>query len=241
MRYGSAATSRAIIGLAIVLATATQPACGRDTLPAEFLGRWDYTGSSGGITGSASSAGEPAFIVINSDNTLEDHNADGTRIRTAPFTVARASTIYSRLPDGPQTQEPRPEDVATIDGIIRAYYEVVSGPAGEAADAARDRTLHHPDAWVAIAGTDSAGAPVVRVVTLAEYHGTNPPRGAGFFEYETDRVVSRSGSMAHVWSSYASARTPDGEPFARGVNSITLFHDGRRWWIMGWMFDSSAG
>ena len=58
---------------------------------------------------------------------------------------------------------------------------------------------------------------------------------------ELKRVVSRSGNMAHVWSSYASARTEGGEPYARGVNSITLFHDGERWWIMGWMFDSSAG
>ena len=30
-------------------------------------------------------------------------------------------------------QAARPEDVATIDGIIKAYYEVVSGPAGETA------------------------------------------------------------------------------------------------------------
>ena len=32
-----------------------------------------------------------------------------------------------------------------------------------------------------------------------------------------------------------------GKPYARGVNSITLFYDGTRWWIMGWMFDSAAG
>jgi hypothetical protein len=137
-------------------------------------------------------------------------------------------------------QEVRPADVASIDGILRAYYEVVSGPAGAAPDAARDRTLHHPQAWVAIAATDSAGTPTVRVITLAEYHGDNAPRREGFWEWETDRVVSRSGSMVHVWSSYASARTEGGEPFARGVNSITLFHDGSRWWIMGWMFDSAA-
>lgn len=136
--------------------------------------------------------------------------------------------------------EPRPEDVATIDGIIRAYYEVVSGPAGEAADAARDRTLHHPDAWVAIAGTVEGGRPRVRVMSLDDYHGERAPRAQGFWEWETDREVRRSGNMAHVWSHYASARTPDGEPLARGVNSITLFHDGDRWWIMGWMFDTSA-
>lgn len=138
-------------------------------------------------------------------------------------------------------QEARSEDVSSIDGIIRAFYEVVSGPAGEVADVARDRSLHHPDAWVAIAGRDSGGQPVVRVMTLDEYHGENRPRQQGFWEWETDRVVSRSGNMVHVWSSYASARAEGGEPFARGVNSITLFHDGTRWWIMGWMFDSAAG
>ena len=136
---------------------------------------------------------------------------------------------------------PRPEDVATVDGILRAYYEVVSGPAGESADVERDRSLHHPDAWVAIANVDRSGTPSVRVMTLDGYHGDNAPRQAGFWEWETDRVITRSGNMVHVWSSYASARTQGGEPFTRGVNSITLFHDGERWWIMGWMFDSSGG
>lgn len=138
-------------------------------------------------------------------------------------------------------QTPRPEDVSSIDGIIKAYYEVVSGPAGEAADVERDRSLHHPRAWVAVAGVDASGSPVVNVTTLDEYHGENRPRREGFWEWETDRVVSRSGNMVHVWSSYASARTEGGEPYEHGVNSITLFHDGARWWIMGWMYDSGAG
>ena len=138
-------------------------------------------------------------------------------------------------------QAPRPADVATVDGIIRAYYEVVSGPAGEAADLERDRSLHHPDAWIAIANVDRSGDPSVRVMTLDEFHGDNAPRQQAFWEWEIDRVTKRSGNMVHVWSSYASARTRGGEPFTRGVNSITLFYDGERWWIMNWMFDSSVG
>lgn len=129
--------------------------------------------------------------------------------------------------------------MGSIDGIMRAFYEVVSGPAGEPADAARDRSLHHPDAWIAIAGAGPDG-PRVRVMTLDEYHGDSAPRREPFYEWETDRVVQRSGNMVHVWSSYASARTPGGEPFDTGVNSVTLFHDGARWWIMGWMFDQEA-
>ena len=137
-------------------------------------------------------------------------------------------------------QEASPEDVATIDGIIKAYYEVVSGSAGETADVERDRTLHHPEAWIAISGTDSSGKPTVRVMTLDGFYGDNAPRQQGFWEWETDRRTQRSGNMVHVWSSYASARTEGGEPFDTGVNNITLFWDGDRWWIMNWMFDTAA-
>ena len=138
-------------------------------------------------------------------------------------------------------QQTRPEDVTTINGIIRAYYEVVSGPPGGTSDVERDRALHHPEAWIAIGGTSSSGNPTVRTMTLDQYHGDNAPRSEGFWEWETDRATQRSGNMVHVWSTYASARTEGGEPYARGVNSITLFYDGTRWWIMGWMFDASGG
>ena len=144
------------------------------------------------------------------------------------------------VPASLEAQEAWPDDVSSIDGIMRAYYEVISGPAGEAADVERDRTLHHPEAWVAIGRTNAHGQPFVNMMTLEEYHGDNAPRQEGFWEWETDRITRRSGNMVHVWSSYASARTEGGEPFETGVNSITLFHDGARWWIMGWMFDSAG-
>ncbi len=56
---------------------------------------------------------------------------------------------------GPEaTQEVRleadPADVGTLDDIIRAYYEVISGPAGESPDRLRDRTLHLPNALVGV-------------------------------------------------------------------------------------------
>lgn len=98
-------------------------------------------------------------------------------------------------------------DVSNIDGIINAYYQVVSGPAGESVDIARDRYLHHPNAWVAIAGKDANNIPTVSVMTLADYHGDNLLRSQGFYEKEVERVVSRSGNMVHVWSSYTSVLT----------------------------------
>src|SRR2546425_10341599 len=39
----------------------------------------------------------------------------------------------------------RPEDVATVDGIVRAYYDVITGPAGPPRQWSRDRSLYIPD------------------------------------------------------------------------------------------------
>jgi hypothetical protein len=142
--------------------------------------------------------------------------------------------LLAQLPAGPA-------DVGTIDGLMKAFYEVVSGPPGGRSDLQRDRSLHHDEAWIAIAGADAAGAPFVNVMTLDEFHGDNAPRQAGFWEWETDRVERRSGNMVSVWSSYASSETENGEPHTVGVNTLTLFWDGSRWWIMNWMFDSAAG
>ena len=43
-----------------------------------------------------------------------------------------------------QSLTARPEDVATIDGIIKAFYDVISGPAGQPRQWQRDSTLYIP-------------------------------------------------------------------------------------------------
>lgn len=134
--------------------------------------------------------------------------------------------------------QPRPEDVSTLDGIIRAYYEVVSGPAGVPRQVARDHTLHHPDALVAITGLNASGEPTIRTMTLAEYHGGPSEPAEGFYEQEIHREVQTFGSVTHVWSTYEWRREPDGAVQGRGINSIQLYFDGERWWITSWIFDS---
>lgn len=132
-----------------------------------------------------------------------------------------------------------PGDVRTLDDIIRAYYEVVSGPEGEVPDRTRDKTLHLPDAVVGVPDVNAEGHPVLNTMTLDDYHDRFGGRRAeGFYETEIHRVVSRFGNVAHVMSTYASATAPGGEPFDRGINSIQLTWDGDRWWIVSWIFDS---
>ena len=132
-----------------------------------------------------------------------------------------------------------PDDVASIDGIVKAFYEVVSGPAGESADRARDEFIHHPDAAVAIASVDSDGNHVLTTMTLDEYHDNfGGPRAEPFYEWEIHRVTQRFGSIAHVWTTYVESDAPHGAPRGRGINSIQLYFDGDRWWITSWVFDS---
>ncbi|HIG76095.1 MAG TPA: hypothetical protein EYQ24_16405 [Bacteroidetes bacterium] len=131
-----------------------------------------------------------------------------------------------------------PADVGSLDAIITAYYEVVSGPAGQPRDWSRDSTLHHPDALVTVVGSGAEGETVIRPTDLGTYHANAGGLAeAGFFEVEIARRTERHGAVAHVWSTYEWRQTEDGPIGGRGVNSIQLVWDGSRWWIVSWMFD----
>jgi hypothetical protein len=128
-----------------------------------------------------------------------------------------------------------PADVATIDGIIRAFYDVVSGPAGEAPDRARDETLHRPGAQIHFSRYGSDGRPILLTVDLAGYYERfGGVREQPFYEWEIHREVQQFGNIAHVWSTYTTADRPGGPSTARGINGISLYNDGERWWITGW-------
>jgi len=59
-----------------------------------------------------------------------------------------------------------------------------------------------------------------------------------FFEKEVARREFRFGHIAHVLSSYELSRSPGEKPFQRGINSIQLFHDGERWWVLSIAWDN---
>jgi hypothetical protein len=136
-----------------------------------------------------------------------------------------------------------PADVESIDAIITTLYEVISGPAGPR-DWARDRTLYHPDAgWHMPIGQRRDGEPgaQVRVLTLDEYgaQAAGYFDENGFYEIEIARRVERFGHIAQVFSTYESRHAlDDAEPFARGINSIQLMHDGDRWWVLSISWDT---
>ncbi len=134
---------------------------------------------------------------------------------------------------------PRPEDVATLDGILRAFYDVISGPAGQPRQWARDRTLYIPDVHLVSLSTDSVGrvrADVVNHQMFVDRSDASLVR-RGFFEAEIHRTTARFGNVVHVFSTYEMRERADGPVFGRGINSIELFWDGTRWWIAGAQWD----
>lgn len=137
-----------------------------------------------------------------------------------------------------------PADVGTIDGIVGAYYDVISGPAGQPRQWARDRTLYIPNVRFVSVDEPAGGKSVSRVMTHQEYVDRTDASlvSKGFDEREVHRSVLRYGEIASVFSTYESRQSRTGPVIARGINSLQLFHDGARWWIVSatWRDESAS-
>jgi hypothetical protein len=142
-----------------------------------------------------------------------------------------------------------PTDVASIDAIITAAYDSISGPVGQKRDWNRLRSLFVTGARL-IPTAQNAGeinvdgkiAPhLLDIDGFIARIGDHVEKN-GFFEQEIARRTEQFDRVAHVWSTYESRRKADDpEPFMRGINSIQLFHDGGRWWIVSiyWQQEST--
>jgi hypothetical protein len=131
---------------------------------------------------------------------------------------------------------------ASPDSLIATLYKVISGPAGAARDWGQFRTLFHPSArlMATVADTATKGF-ALRVMSPDEYIAGPGKRitERGFFEQEIFRVTEGFGQILHAFSTYAArTKADDANPFVRGINSIQLFNDGKRWWILSVMWDS---
>ncbi|MGD8278377.1 MAG: hypothetical protein PVH00_10145 [Gemmatimonadota bacterium] len=157
-------------------------------------------------------------------------------LATAPASAVSARQAESRTPPAA-----RPADVASLDAIIAAVYDVISGPAGQKRDWQRFESLFVPGARLIPTGARPDGTGVVRVMTPSDYATSADSilAARGFFEREIHRVTESYGRIAHAFSTYESRWTPDDEnPFQRGINSFQLFNDGQRWWVVSIYWDA---
>jgi hypothetical protein len=173
--------------------------------------------------------------------------------------AAIASTAISQTrPSGTQNPPPvaaaqnpiattpaaRPSDVDTAEHLLAALYDVISGPAGKR-DWDRFRSLFYPGARLMPSGKNPEGKLGVRVLTPEDYISRAQPffEREGFFERSVANRTEIWDRISHVWSTYESRHAKDDpKPFARGINSIQLFNDGNRWWVLSvfWEAEDSA-
>ncbi|MBT6328730.1 MAG: hypothetical protein HOJ34_03010, partial [Kordiimonadaceae bacterium] len=98
-----------------------------------------------------------------------------------------------------QNREANPEDVSTVDGVMNAYYEAVSGPPGKR-DFKRIQTLYLPGAKLNVNSVDGTLLHgLVEEVLMSERFQTI---STDFYEREISRDEHRFGDMANVISTY---------------------------------------
>lgn len=133
----------------------------------------------------------------------------------------------------------KPEDVKSMDAILTAIYNVISGPAG-ARDWNRFRSLFLPQARFTHASTAPDGTTAVIAWNVDEF-----VRDAGevfakdaFYEKAIVNRPESFGNVTQVFSSYESKHSPAEKPFQRGINSIQVLYDGKRWWVLSILWDT---
>lgn len=153
----------------------------------------------------------------------------------AVYLPALAVVAFAATPVLTAAQEADPADVESIDAIVLAVYDVISGEAGEARDWDRWRSLFTEGATLSAIGqgqTGGVGRTIMTPDSYVERAGASLERN-GFVEAEIGRVTEQYGLIAHAFSTYESYRSArDEEPFARGINSFQLMNDGERWWVV---------
>lgn len=157
-----------------------------------------------------------------------------------PTAAFPAPDPFAGIPDA------KPEDVKSVDAIVTALYDVISGDAGVQRDWDRFRSLFYPGARMIPTGANAKTGKVgARIASPEEYIKANEGflEGEGFHEQELTRHTDSFGTITQVFSSYeARNKLSDEKPFLRGINSIQLLNDGNRWWVMtvAWAPETAA-
>lgn len=137
------------------------------------------------------------------------------------------------------------DNVSTLDQTIETLYSVISGDKGEERNWDLFKHLFHPNAKLIPTGQNKEGETIARFMKPDGYIKTSGKWLVenGFHEVELSRKTDTFGNITQVFSTYESFRSKsDTEPFMRGINSIQLLNDGKRWWIINiyWMQESEA-
>jgi hypothetical protein len=163
----------------------------------------------------------------------------------AALTFTSLGTGHAQTPSAPASEPTAhpaaPADVSSIDAILRSLYDVISGAAGQARNWDRFRSLFYEGARLIPATPPIDGPPRARVLSVEDYisRTSDVLSKQGFYEREIARRVDQFGSIVQVFSTYESRHAAeDAKPFARGINSIQLYFDGTRYFVVTIFWDA---
>lgn len=153
------------------------------------------------------------------------------------LTIAVFNSVFAQAQNTENAEEKKDysANVLTIDSTIKSLYAVISGEKAVDRDWDLFKYLFYKNAKLIPAGKNQEGYPVVNYMKPSDYikNAGKWMVENGFFEKEISRTTQEFGTMAHVFSTYeAYYNDNDDKPFMRGINSIQLFNDGKRWWII---------
>lgn len=190
------------------------------------------------------SEGDELTIVV---NRLQEDGSWKEMTLTEPVEMESATnTFVLRMMEEPSFQQlelrntwlsanpgtTRTEDVESVEGLMTALYDVISGPAGKR-DWKRFRSLFTNTATMSAVAVDSDGGSRYVQFSPQEYIAQNDPffMKNAFFEKELGREVWQFGKIAQVRSGYQYSLGENDPPEQRGVNILHLVYDQGRWWI----------
>ncbi|GAA5036238.1 hypothetical protein GCM10011506_30910 [Marivirga lumbricoides] len=129
---------------------------------------------------------------------------------------------------------PYAKDVASIDAIMKALTEVISGPANEERDWERFKYLFAEEGKLIPTTKDANGKVSFNYWSPGEYIQMfiKNRSGKAFYEQELYRITEAFGNIAHCFSTYAVRTEENGPVERRGINSIQLLKGEGRWYIM---------
>ena len=177
------------------------------------------------------------------------NDSHGDRAQNTDIEQSRVPTPPAPPPDHGPVELPisgaSPADVSSVNAIIAALYASVSHGEDAQPNFGRMRTIFLPVGMLVpprdprselftVLDVDGFEERVRKAIAAARQKGAP----TAFYEREAARKTDCFGNLCQAFSTYESRRAPsDEKPFVRGINSIQLVNDGRRWWIASVAWD----
>lgn len=140
---------------------------------------------------------------------------------------------------------PVPADAVSPDAIVAALYASVTHVPDAMPDFERMRTIFLPVGMLIPPKKPSED--IFTTLDVDQFadrfkkaNATRKEKGepTGFVERELSRRTDCFGNVCQIFSTYESKNAAsDEKPFQRGINSIQIVKDGRRWWIASVIWD----